>query len=123
MFSCNPTAFSRKLKIAPTTLPVMASNASTAFLASILSPSANLSGTFPYLQSLLIFRWRASCPLPPPKSPMTESTIAAIPTKRAVNVKIIVTTCSRIKVRILSGKGVFLSRTYSMVCLILVTCV
>ena len=42
----NPTAFPRKLKIAPTTLPTMAGNVSTAFTASLLSAFANLSHHF-----------------------------------------------------------------------------
>ena len=42
----NPTAFPRKLKIAPTTLPTIADNASTAFPASLLSASASLSNHF-----------------------------------------------------------------------------
>ena len=42
----NPTAFPRELKIAPTTLPTIAANASTAFPASLLSASANLSNHF-----------------------------------------------------------------------------
>ena len=59
----------------------------------------------------------------PPKSPMTESTIVAILVKKAVSVEIIATICSQIKVRILSGKDVILSRTFSRVCLIIATCV
>ena len=42
----NPTAFPGKLKIAPTTLPTIAGNASTAFLASLLSAFARLSNQF-----------------------------------------------------------------------------
>ena len=49
----NPTVFPRKQKMAPTTLPTIAGNASTAFPASLLSASANLSNHF--FQGLLIF--------------------------------------------------------------------
>ena len=42
----NPTAFPRKLKIAPTTLPTIAGNASAVFHASLLSASASLSNHF-----------------------------------------------------------------------------
>ena len=42
----SPTAFSRKLKAAPTTLPMMPGSVSTAFPASLLRASANLSNHF-----------------------------------------------------------------------------
>ena len=42
----NPTALPRKPRMAPATLPTMAGNASTAFPASLLSASANLSNHF-----------------------------------------------------------------------------
>ena len=42
----NPTAFRRKLKMAPTTLPIMAGNTSAVFPVSLLSASASLSNHF-----------------------------------------------------------------------------
>ena len=95
--------------------PPMVGNASTAFPASFLSVSANLSNHF--------FRVPLSFGEEPPKSPMTESTIVVILVKRAESVEIIVIICSRIRIRILSAKELSSSRTFSRVCLILVTCV
>ena len=42
----NPTAFLRKLEIAPTALPMIAGNTSTTFHASLLSASPSLSINF-----------------------------------------------------------------------------
>ena len=95
----NPLVLLRKLKIAPTTLPTIVGNASTAFPASLLSESASLYNHF--LKATLSFGGGLPPPPLPPKSPMTESTIVVIPVKMAVNVKIISRICSRIKVRIL----------------------
>ena len=117
----NPMAFPRKLKIAPTTLAVMVGSASTVFPTSLLSAFASLFNHFFKVPSS--FNGGPPIPVSPPKSPMTESTIVDIPTKRAESVEIIVTICSRIKIRILPNKDVFLSRTFSGVCLILATCV
>ena len=116
----NPMAFPRKLKIAPTILPTTVGNTSVTFPASLLSASANLS-IFSALPPS--FGGETSVLSPPPKSPMTECTIVAIPAKRAESVQIMTTNCSRIKIRILYGKGMFLSRTFSRVCLILANCV
>ena len=116
----NPTAFPRKLKIAPTTLPIMARNTSAAFPASLLSVSANLPDHF--FRPSLSFGGGLPTPSPSPKSHMIESTIFAIPAKRAESVEIIVIICSRIKIRTLSGKDVSLSIIFSRVCLILATC-
>ena len=55
----NPTAFPRKVKIAPTTLPTIAGKASTAFPACLLSASANLSNHFH--QDPFVFWWGTSC--------------------------------------------------------------
>ena len=105
--------------MAPTTLPTMAGYASAAFPASLLSASANLSDHF--FKVPLSFGGEPPVPPPPPKSPMTESTIIAMPAKKAESVEIMVIICSQIKIRILSGKGLFLSRTFSRVCLNLAT--
>ena len=115
-----------KLKTAPTTLPMIAGNASAAFPTSLLSAFTSLSNHFfSRPLRLLMENLLSPPPAPPtlPRSPMTESTIVVIPAKRTVSVEIIVTIYSGIKVRILSGKCVFLSRTFSMVYLILATCV
>ena len=62
----NPTAFPRKLKIAPTALPTIAVNASTAFPASLLSASANLSNHF--FKTPSYFGIESPVPLPPTKT-------------------------------------------------------
>ena len=51
------------------------------------------------------------------------STIVEIDIERAVSTENMVMPCSRNKVRIISAKDVFLSRTFSRICLILTTCV
>ena len=109
----NPAALPRRLRIAATTLPMIAGNASMAFPPSLSSVFANLSNHF--FRIPLSFGRKLPASLPPPKSPTIESIIVAIPAKRAERVEIIITICSRIKIRILSGKGVFLSRTFSRV--------
>ena len=65
---------------------------------------------------------RSGC-LPPPKTPVKASTIVEMVIERAVTIEKIVVPCSRNKVRNLSAKDVFLSKTFSRVCLILATCV
>ena len=66
----NPTTFPRKLKIAPTALPTMAGNASTAFPASLLSASASLSNHF--FRVPLSFDGEPPAPPPPPKTPVMQ---------------------------------------------------
>ena len=88
----NPTAFPRKLKIAPTTLPSIAGNASTDFPASLFSAFAGLSNHF--FKTSSSFDGEAPVPPPPAKSPMAESTIVSIPAKTAESVDIIVVICS-----------------------------
>ena len=56
--------FPRKLKMAPTTLPTIAGNASAAFLASLLNASGNLSNHF--FKASLSFDGEP--PVPPPKN-------------------------------------------------------
>ena len=51
------------------------------------------------------------------------SAIVEMVIERAVSIEKIVIPCSRNKAVILSAKDVFLSRTFSRVCLILATCV
>ena len=60
---------------------------------------------------------------PPPKTPVIASIIVEIISERAVSIENIVIPCSRNRVLILTPKDVFLSRTFSRVCLILATCV
>ena len=113
-------AFARKLKIAPTTLHTLAGNASTTFPASLLSAFANLSNHF--LNTPSSFGVEPPVPLPPPpKTPAIASTIIEIVIERAVSIENIVIPCSENKVQILSANDVFLSRTFSRVCLILAT--
>ena len=113
--------FPENLKWQPTTLPTIAGNASPAFPASLLSACANLSNYF--FRVPLSFGGVPPVPTPPPKSPMTESTIVAMPVKKAESVEIMIIICSQIKIRIFSDKGLSLSKTFSRVCLILATCV
>ena len=74
----------KKLKIAPTTLPTIAGNASTAFPASLLSASASLFKHF--FNSPLSFDGGIPVPPPPQKSPKTEKAIIVTPAKSAENV-------------------------------------
>ena len=86
-------AFPRKFKIAPTALPAIAGNASTAFPASLLNTSANLSNQF--FRAPLSFGGEPPAPLPPPKTPVMASTIIEIVIERAVNIGNMVMPCSR----------------------------
>lgn len=61
-------------------------------------------------------------PLPPLKTPVITCTIVEMIIERALIIDIIVTPYSRYKVLILSSKIAFLSRTFTMVCLILSAC-
>ena len=99
----NPTALLRKLKIAPTTLPTTADNASTASLARLLSASANLSNHF-FKISLSFGAEASEPPSPPPKAAVIASTIVKIVMERAVSIDIMVITCSRNKVQIFPPK-------------------
>ena len=101
----NLTAFLKKLKIAPTTLPTIAGNASTIFPASLLSASASLPNHFFKIPSS--FGEEPPIPASPPKTPVIASTIVEIVIERAVSIENIVIPCSRKRVRILSAKDVF----------------
>ena len=116
----NPTAFPRKLKMAPTTLPMMAGNTSTAFPPSLLRTSASLSNHF--FKVPLPFDGEPVPPVPQ-KTPVMERTIVQIVIDRVVSIAAMVIPCSLNRMRILSPKDVSLSRTFSMVCFILATCV
>ena len=110
----------RKLKITPTTLPAIPGNTSTAFPTSLLSASANLSNHF--FKIPLSFGVEPHVPPPPPsKAPVIARAIVEIVIEKVVSIENIVITCSRNKERILSANNVFLSRTFSRVCLILAT--
>ena len=118
----NPTAFPRKLKIAPTALPTIAGNASTGFPASLLSAFANLSNYF----FKITLSFDGEPPVPPPprtKTPVMARAIAEIVIEKAVSIENMVIPCSRNKVPILSANDVFLSKTISRVFLILATSV
>ena len=118
----NPMAFPRKRNIAPTTLPMMAGNASVAFPVSLLSASASLFNHF--FKTPSSFHGKPPVPpLPPPKTPVMTRTIVEMVIERAVSIENMVIPCSRNKVRIISVNDTSLSRTFSRVCLILATCV
>ena len=117
----NPTAFPRKLKIAPTTLPTMVGNVSAVFPASLLRASNSLSNHF--FKILLSFDAEPPAPRRLPKTLVMPRIIVEIVMDRAVSIENMVMPCSRNKVRILSAKDASLSRTFSRVCLILATCV
>ena len=117
----NPTAFPRKLKIEPTTLPIMTGNVSKAFPASLLRTFVSLSNHFVKITSS--FGGESLPSLPPPNASLMARRIVEIVIERAVNIESIVILCSRKRVRILSANNVFWSRTFSMVCLTLATCV
>ena len=114
-------AFPRKLKIAPTILPTIAGNASAAFRASLLKVSTSLSNYF--LKAPLSFDGRPPVPPVPPKITVMARTIAAMVIEKAVHTETIVIPCSLNKIWILSTKDASLSRTFSMICLIIPTCV
>ena len=101
----NPTTFARRLKIAATTLPTIAGNASMAFPASLLTAFASLSNHFFKIPSSFGGEPPALPPLP--KTPVIERTIVEIVIENAVSIENIVMPCSRNKVRILSPKDVF----------------
>ena len=99
------TVFPRKLKIAPTTLPAIAGNTSTAFLASLSSAFASLSNHF--FKTPSSSGGEPPVPPPPPKTPMMANTIVEIVIEKAVTIENMVMPCSRNKVRILSANDVF----------------
>ena len=101
----NPTAFPRELKIAPTTLPTIAGNASTVFPASLLRASANLS--YHFFKTPLSFGVKPPVSPPPPKAPVMSSTIVKIVIEKAVSIENIVIPRSQNKVRIFSSNDVF----------------
>ena len=113
----NPTTLPKKLKIASTTLSKIAGNASTTFPASLLSASASLSNPPSSIGG------EPPVPPPPGKTPVIARTIVEMVIESAVRIENMVMPCSRNKIRILSAKDVFLSRTFSRVCLILATCI
>ena len=111
----------RKLKIAPKTLSTIAGNASMAFLGSLFRASANLSNHF--FKAPSSFGKEPPVPLSSPNAPVIARAIVEIVIEREVKIENMVMPCPLNKVRILSVKDVFLSRTFSRVCLIFATCV
>ena len=99
----------------------MAGNASAAFATSLLRASTSLSNHF--FNVPLSDREPPAPLLPPPKTPVMSRTIVEIGIDRAVSIKNMVLPCSLNKARILSNRDVSLSRIFSMVCLILATCI
>ena len=123
MFSNKANSFVKKLKLALRKLPKIARSASTASRGKLLRAAATLFNHF--FKALSSFGGddpKIAEPHPP-KTLVIASTIVEIVIERAVSTGIIVISCSRNKVRIVSTKDVSLSRTFSMVCLILATCV
>ena len=106
----NPTAFPKKLKIAPTTLPTMVGNVSAVFPASLLRASNSLSNHF--FKVLLSFDAEPPAPRRPPKTLVMPRIIVEIVMDRAVSIENMVMPCSRNKVQILSAKDASLSRTF-----------
>ena len=103
----NPTALLWKLKIAPTTLPIIASSASTAFPASLLTGLASLSS--PFFRVPSSFSVEAEPPVPPPpKTPVYASAMVEMVIDRAVKIENIIP-CSRKRVQILSDNSVSFS--------------
>ena len=84
--AANRTTFSRKLKVAHTTLPTIAGNASTAFPASLLSAFASVSNHF--FKTPLSFGVEPPAHLPPPKAPVMTRTIVEIVTEKESVLKI-----------------------------------
>ena len=123
MFSNKSNGLSEKLKIAPTTLPTIAGNVSTASLASLFSASASLFNNLFKTPSFFDGEPPTTPPTPSQESPVRASTIVEIVIERAVNTENMVMSCSQNKIRILFANEVFLSRTFSRVCLIHATCV
>ena len=118
----NPTAFPRKLKMAPKTLPTIAGNASAAFPAIFLRATASPSNHF-FKVPLYFYGGPPAPPLPPPKAHVMARTIVEMVIERAVSIENMVILCFLNRMRILSAKDTSLLRTFSRVCLILATCV
>ena len=89
----NLTTFPRKPKIAPTTLPTIAGNASTDFPASLLSAFASLSNHF--FKSPSSFGGEPPVPLPPPEAAVIARTIVEKVIEKAVSFENMVMPCSQ----------------------------
>ena len=100
--AANPTVFLRKLKAAPTTLPMIAGNSSAAFPARLLSASASLSN-HPFLS---FGEQPPVPPPPPPKAPSMARTMLRWSLKGQLALKIWLLPCSRNSVRIFSNRDV-----------------
>ena len=115
----NPIVLPRNLKIAPTTLPTIADNASTALPASLLRVSTTLFNHFS--KAPLSFGGdnaeTARYPPPPPRTPVIASTIVDMVIERAVSIDTIAKPCSQDKVQMCSTKDLSSSKTFSIVCL------
>ena len=101
----NPTAFPRKLKIAPATLPTIAGNASTAFPANRLSAFASLSNYF--FKTPLSFGGELPAPPPSLKALVMGRTTVEIVIETAVSIENMVMPSSRNKVRAISANDVY----------------
>ena len=121
MYVTNPTAFLRKLKMALTILSKISDNVSKIFPANLLRKFASLFNQF--FQGPIIFQQpnpEAAGSSPYPRTPLIASTIIGREgNKKSKSIEAIVIFCSLNKVRLLSAKDEFLSRTFSMDSLIL----
>ena len=99
------TGSPKRLKIAPTALPTIAGNASTAFLESLLIASSNLSNHF--FRAPLTFDGVPSVLHSPVKTRVIARTVIEMVIQKAIRIENMVIPCSRNKVRILSAKDVF----------------
>ena len=106
----NPTALLKKLKIAPTTLPTIAGNASMAFTASLFSAFASLLNHL--FKTPSSFGGEPPAPPPHPKTIVMTSTIVEMVIEKVVSIENMVMPCSQNKEWIFSAKDVFLSRTF-----------
>ena len=110
MHSKKFNSFAKKTtKIAPTTLPTIAGNASTAFPASLLSASANLSNHF----FRISLSFGGEPPVPPPKAPVMTSAIVEIVIEKTVSIGNIVMPCSRNNVRIRFANELFIKNFFN----------
>ena len=91
--------------MAPTTLPTIAGNASTAFPASLLSASSSLSNHF--FKVSLSFDGGSPAPPPPQKTPVMAKTIVEMVIEQVVSIENMAIPCSVNKVWILSAKELF----------------
>ena len=126
MFSNKSISFAKKTQNSTNDTSHVAGNASAVFSESLLSASASPLNNF-FSKSLHLLGGNdpdaAGLYPAPSKTPVIICATVEMVIERAVIIDIIVIPCSRNKVQNFSFKNPYLSRTFSMVCLILVICV